>query len=528
MRTLLRLRLAAAVGIAAICIAPLAAITRGPDAGGYTATDATVFSFVDISGAGGASVLSGSDDAVAALTLPFPFAFYGQSYSLVCVSSNGALYFITQASACSGVNDIGNVDLALTTPNDWPALFPFWTDLTFQAPGAGSVFYQTVGAPGNRRFVVQWHNAMPVESAKPVTFEIVLAEGTNTATFQYKTVVLGAGNPASGGGEATVGIRNAGGGSSAIEWSFNVPVLHDSSAILFSTPLTPTLTLPDSTVVYNGSPQTAPATLTGVNGEILGPLTITYNGSPTAPTNAGTYNVVASYAGNGTYTAVTGIATLTISQATPVITWANPADITQGTALGGTQLNATANVPGTFAYDPPAGTVLPTGSNQTLSTTFTPADSLNYTTATASVHINVTASGQPGRFTGDATVETSAGQTRFNFEVSTGPGNLGAISVRGRSGQSGSWTQQFDSTTVASATASGTGPAGRATTLAFSGAGRWNGEANYQFTATAVDAGEPGRGRDQFSIRITAPNGTVVLNVSGTITTGNIQSLPTK
>ncbi len=42
---------------------------------------------------------------------------------------------------------------------------------------------------------------------------------------------------------------------------------------------------------------------------------------------------------------------------TPTITWASPAGITYGTALSAAQLDATANVPGTFAYSPAAGTV---------------------------------------------------------------------------------------------------------------------------------------------------------------------------
>ena len=48
-------------------------------------------------------------------------------------------------------------------------------------------------------------------------------------------------------------------------------------------------------------------------------------------------------------------------KATPTITWATPADITYGTALSATQLNATASVPGTFVYTPVAGTVLNAG-----------------------------------------------------------------------------------------------------------------------------------------------------------------------
>ena len=47
-------------------------------------------------------------------------------------------------------------------------------------------------------------------------------------------------------------------------------------------------------------------------------------------------------------------------------------------------------VPGTFVYTPAAGTVLNAGAAQTLSVTFTPTDTANYTTATASVAITVT------------------------------------------------------------------------------------------------------------------------------------------
>ena len=58
------------------------------------------------------------------------------------------------------------------------------------------------------------------------------------------------------------------------------------------------------------------------------------------------------------------------------------------TALSATQLNATANVPGTFAYAPAAGTVLNAGT-QTLSVTFTPTDGSDYNSATATVSLVV-------------------------------------------------------------------------------------------------------------------------------------------
>ncbi len=74
---------------------------------------------------------------------------------------------------------------------------------------------------------------------------------------------------------------------------------------------------------------------------------------------------------------------------TPDVTWSVPADITYGTALSATQLNATSSVPGDFVYSPPAGTQLNAGPAQTLSVTFTPADTTAYVPVTRTVDINV-------------------------------------------------------------------------------------------------------------------------------------------
>ncbi len=76
------------------------------------------------------------------------------------------------------------------------------------------------------------------------------------------------------------------------------------------------------------------------------------------------------------------------SEGVPLLTWANSAPITYGTPLSGTQLNATANVPGTFAYNPLSGTILNAGTNL-LSVYFTPTDSANYRGAGASVSLAV-------------------------------------------------------------------------------------------------------------------------------------------
>ncbi len=74
---------------------------------------------------------------------------------------------------------------------------------------------------------------------------------------------------------------------------------------------------------------------------------------------------------------------------TPTITWANPDAIVYGTALSSTQLCATASVPGTFAYSPDAGALLPAGDSQALHAVFTPSDTANYNTVTADAFIDV-------------------------------------------------------------------------------------------------------------------------------------------
>lgn len=73
----------------------------------------------------------------------------------------------------------------------------------------------------------------------------------------------------------------------------------------------------------------------------------------------------------------------------PNVAWSNPSDITYGTPLSGTQLNANATAPGTFTYTPFSGTVLSTGLNQVLSVHFVPTDTITYKTVDKIVSINV-------------------------------------------------------------------------------------------------------------------------------------------
>ncbi len=120
------------------------------------------------------------------------------------------------------------------------------------------------------------------------------------------------------------------------------------------------------------------------------PGTFTY--SPPAGTllHAGkNQSLSVTFTPTGTTDYTTATVSINVSQATPTIAWANPANIVSGTILGPVQLDATASVPGILTYSPPDGKILAMGNNQTLSVSFTPTDTTDYTDATASVNINV-------------------------------------------------------------------------------------------------------------------------------------------
>jgi hypothetical protein len=160
---------------------------------------------------------------------------------------------------------------------------------------------------------------------------------------------------------------------------------------------TPTLSVTNSPVTYTGYAQAAIVT-----GSVDGIVSnIKYGGSITAPTNVGTYGITADFAPTDptNYNTLSGASAgnfVILKATSPTINWSNPPDIYYGTALGATQLNATATnpnnsapVPGTFTYTPPAGTVLGAGSAQTLHVDFAPYDTGNYGNASKDVQINV-------------------------------------------------------------------------------------------------------------------------------------------
>ena len=88
------------------------------------------------------------------------------------------------------------------------------------------------------------------------------------------------------------------------------------------------------------------------------------------------------------YAPVQAAASLSVMRKTPTIHWPMPDPINRATPLGPAQLNASASVPGSFTYSPSTGETLGAGTH-TLAVSFTPADSVNYTPAEASVSLTV-------------------------------------------------------------------------------------------------------------------------------------------
>ena len=169
--------------------------------------------FVDISETGTlVPGIQNSDDASQLVTLPFEFTFFDQAYTQLGISTNGVLSFDgTNTTFTNFPLDSGGTGL-----NNLPSILPFWDDFeTRTDEGAiASIYTQTLGQPGNRRFVIQWHQLeafSEFSETGDVTFQAILTEGTNAIQFNYLDVQFEGGTDVEHGEgrSATVGIWNS-------------------------------------------------------------------------------------------------------------------------------------------------------------------------------------------------------------------------------------------------------------------------------------------------------------------------------
>jgi len=135
------------------------------------------------------------------LCFPFPYSFYGQSFTSVTLGANGNLQFI-------GSNP-QFLNSCLPDTNFSGAIFPLWDDLRTDATGSG-IFISTNGTAPNRIFNIEWR-ASYYETDQNLNFELRLYEGQLRFDMIY-----GALNGT--GDSATVGVQSGpGGGFSSFE-----------------------------------------------------------------------------------------------------------------------------------------------------------------------------------------------------------------------------------------------------------------------------------------------------------------------
>lgn len=198
----------------------------------------------------------------------------------------------------------------------------------------------------------------------------------------------------------------------------------ETTATVTVTKATATVTVPDATKVYGEDDPAFTADADGFLEDDDITITVSREGGETVAGSP--YAITATVSGSdvGNYDITIDNGVFTITKATPVITWENPADIVYGTPLSDTQLNATVEdeVAGTLTYTPPSGTVLNAGNGQTLSVSFAPDDSANYNTAEADVQIDVLQATPTIDWSDPADIVygTALSSTQLNAEASTG------------------------------------------------------------------------------------------------------------
>ena len=215
----------------------------------------------------------------------------------------------------------------------------------------------------------------------------------------------------------------------------------------------------------------------------------------------------------------------------PVVTV--PADITaQATSAAGRVVTFTASATDAVTSslvvgcEPASGTTFPVGVTTVQCATTDGAGN----PAGASFTVTIGAlpeppSSLPGHIHGAGTIGTVRARTAFALEVreSTLHVDRGWIVVKVGS--------KFFAAGVSSAvftnspgSSPATSPRSGNISVSFAGTGWWDGRSGHTFEAVAADLGEPGRGRDTFTLVVRAPNGTVVANVTGTLTSGELRS----
>lgn len=140
------------------------------------------YTSITIGGGATSSTATGDNANQTGIPLGFSFTYGDSSFTSIGLSTNGVMWFDAVAPAVSA----GNSTLVTTTsPNQ--SLAPWWNNLTDDA--TSDILYQTQGAPGSRKFTIQYTN-YPTYIGTAGTYvrmncQVILYETTNVIEFRY-------------------------------------------------------------------------------------------------------------------------------------------------------------------------------------------------------------------------------------------------------------------------------------------------------------------------------------------------------
>jgi Carboxypeptidase regulatory-like domain len=201
---------------------------------------------------------------VGTIDLPFPFTFYGFTYTRAHVCANGFLEFVGPTTTnCSSVNSA-----IPTTGRPNGQIAAFWDDWVVDAQA--SIRADVRGSAPNRRFVIEFRNVHigASDTSRRVDFNIVLHENGEILT-QYRNIAADARER---GNSATIGIENHT-GTDALRFSFNQTLLAPEPAV--------------TSIRYTPPPPTPSHTVSGhvrdTDNQPIANATVTIEGTPITP-----------------------------------------------------------------------------------------------------------------------------------------------------------------------------------------------------------------------------------------------------
>lgn len=222
---------------------------------------------------------------------------------------------------------------------------------------------------------LMWYDPAPIEWGTPLSPTQLNAKASVPGSFVYTPAEderLRAGNHTLSVTFLPEDSRNY----AAVETSTSIAVHRATPSISWN---------PVSPIVYG-----TPLGHDQLNAETDIPGVFVYRPAVGAVLAAGATQLTATFLpeDDANYAEADASASLVVEKAVPAIAWRTPQPIEYGVALSEQQLNASANVPGSFTYMPQAGSMLSAGTH-TVTVQFAPDDTANFLAAEAAITLVV-------------------------------------------------------------------------------------------------------------------------------------------